>query len=101
MGVLDGMLEKLALEADLEWLMIGTTIVHAQQHFAGARKEKGRGYQGPGQTRGGVSNKIHAATEALGNPVRLINSPGQRNGMVLAGDLIDGIEADALRADKA
>ena len=41
MGVLDAMLEVLAREADLEWLMINFTIVRAHQHAAGARKEKG------------------------------------------------------------
>src|SRR5690606_41902424 len=37
MGVLDNMLETLAREADLEWLMIDSTIVRAHQHAAGAR----------------------------------------------------------------
>lgn len=41
MGVLDDMLETLAREADLEWLMIDSTIVRAHQHAAGARKAKG------------------------------------------------------------
>jgi transposase len=41
MGVLDEMLAALAREADLEWLMIDSTIVRAHQHAAGARKEKG------------------------------------------------------------
>ena len=41
MGVLDEMLAVLAGEADLEWLMIDSTIVRAHQHAAGARKEKG------------------------------------------------------------
>jgi len=41
MGVLDLMLEALAREADLEWLMIDSTIVRAHQHAAGARKLKG------------------------------------------------------------
>jgi len=40
MGVLDAMLTVLAREADLEWLMIDSTIVRAHQHAAGARKEK-------------------------------------------------------------
>ncbi len=40
-GVLDQMLEALAREADLEWLMIDSTIVRAHQHAAGARKVKG------------------------------------------------------------
>ena len=33
-------------------------------------------------------------------PVRLIASPGQRNDIAFAHDLIDGIEADATIADK-
>ena len=41
MGVLDLMLEALAREADLEWLMINSTIVRAHQHAAGARQVKG------------------------------------------------------------
>ena len=41
MGVLDEMLAALAREADLEWLMIDSTIVRAHQHSAGARKVKG------------------------------------------------------------
>jgi putative transposase len=47
-----------------------------------------------------LSTKIHAATEALGLPVRLIGSPGQRNDIAFAHDLIDGIDADATIADK-
>ena len=35
--------------------------------------------QGLGRSRGGLSTKIHAAGDSLGNPVRLIGSPGQRN----------------------
>jgi transposase len=41
MGVLDGMLAVLAREADLEWLMIDSTIVRAHQQAAGTRKVKG------------------------------------------------------------
>jgi len=41
MGVLDEMLAVLAREADLEWLMIDSTIVRAHQQAAGARKVKG------------------------------------------------------------
>jgi transposase len=41
MGVLDAMFEALAREADMEWLMIDSTIVRAHQHAAGARQIKG------------------------------------------------------------
>jgi putative transposase len=52
-----------------------------------------------GRSRGGLSTKIHAATEALGLPVRLIGSPGQRNDIAFAHDLIDGFNADAAIGD--
>lgn len=47
-----------------------------------------------------MSTKIHAATEAIGLPIRLIGSPGQRNDIAFAHDLIDGFEAVAALADK-
>ena len=40
-GVLDAIFAALAVEADLEWLMIDSTIVRAHQHAAGAGREKG------------------------------------------------------------
>jgi putative transposase len=53
-----------------------------------------------GRSRGGLSTKIHAATDALGNPVRLLFGPGQRNDITQAHDLIDGFKAQAVIADK-
>jgi transposase len=41
MGVLDEILAALSREADLEWLMIDSTIVRAHQQAAGARRQKG------------------------------------------------------------
>jgi transposase len=41
MGVLDRILAAFAREADLEWLMIDSTIVRAHQQAAEARKAKG------------------------------------------------------------
>ena len=101
MGVLDEMLAVLAREADLEWLMIDF------DHRAGAsarcrrtQAKRGADAQGLGRSRGGLSTKIHAANDALGNPIRLIGSPGQRNDIVFAQELIDGLTADATIADK-
>jgi putative transposase len=48
-----------------------------------------------------MSTKIHAAGDALGNPIRLIGTPGQRNDIAFAHDLIDGLTASAAIADKA
>ena len=53
-----------------------------------------------GRSRGGLSTKIHAAGDALGNPVRLIASPGQRNDIAFADELVEGFQAEATIADK-
>ena len=47
-----------------------------------------------------MSTKVHAAGDALGIPVRLIGSPGQRNDIAFAHELVDGFAADATIADK-
>jgi hypothetical protein len=100
MGVLDAILAALSREADLEWLMIDSTIVRAHQRAAGAAGKKGANAQGLGRSRGGLSTKIHAAGDALGNPVRLIGSPGQRNDIAFAHELIEGFAPDVTIADK-
>ncbi|MDR6953643.1 transposase [Ancylobacter sp. 3268] len=41
MGALDEMLLTLVRQADLEWLMIDSTIARAHQYATGARKAKG------------------------------------------------------------
>jgi len=47
-----------------------------------------------------LSTKIHAATDALGNPLRLLLGPGQRNDITRAHELIEGFEPEAVIADK-
>ena len=47
-----------------------------------------------------MSTKIHAASDALGNRLRLIASPGQRNDIAFAHQLIDSFAADVTIADK-
>ncbi len=53
-----------------------------------------------GRSRGGLSTKIHAATDALGNPVRLLFGPGQRNDITQAHALIKDFKPEAVIADK-
>jgi putative transposase len=47
-----------------------------------------------------LSTKVHAATDALGNPVRLLFGSGQRHDATRSHELIDGFEPDAVIADK-
>ncbi len=66
-----------------------------------AAEKGGPDAQGLGRSRGGLSTKIHAATDSLGNPVRLIGGPGQENDIVRGGELIAGLEPDHVLADRA
>lgn len=62
----------------------------------------GRGscHQAIGRSRGGLTTKIVALVDALGNLVRFVLLPGQRHDCIAAADLIDGIDMEALLADK-
>ena len=53
-----------------------------------------------GKSRGGLSTKIHAAVDALGNPVRFILTAGQYSKIRQADALIEGFSADYVIADK-
>ena len=43
-----------------------------------------------GKSRGGLSTRIHAVVDALGNPVRLLLTPGQQAEIKQAEALIEG-----------
>ncbi len=53
-----------------------------------------------GKSRGGLSTKIHAAVDALGNPVRFILTAGQYSEIRQADALIEGFSTDYVIADK-
>ena len=53
-----------------------------------------------GKSRGGLSTKIHAAVDSLGNPVRLLLTAGQVSEYTEAEALIDGFQATFVLADK-
>lgn len=61
---------------------------------------KKRGEQALGRSRGGLSSKIHATVDALGNPLRLCLSPGQRHDITQAYNLLDGFDFERLIADR-
>lgn len=52
------------------------------------------------RSRGGLTTKIHAACDALGNPLRFYLTAGQRSDYLKALDLIKGFKMKALLADK-
>ena len=54
-----------------------------------------------GRSRGGLSTKIHATVDALGNPTGFALTPGQAHDLEGADALLPEVEAEALIADKA
>ena len=96
--VFECIFKLLASDHDNEYMMIDTTIVRAHQHSAGARKN---GEQAIGRSRGGLTTKIHALVDALGNPVHLMLTPGQAHDLAGAESLIDSADPEALIGDKA
>jgi len=64
------------------------------------RGKRGADAQGLGRSKGGLSSKIHLACDALGLPLKLIVTPGNRNDITMAHHLIEGIDARAFLADK-
>ena len=56
--------------------------------------------QGLGRSKGGFSSKLHAACDALGNPIRFFVTAGQRSDYIKALDLVKGQKMGALIADK-
>src|ERR1700731_1229048 len=62
---------------------------------------KKNGSQAIGRSRGGLTTKIHALVDALGNPVELMLTPGQDHDLACAEPLIENADPDALIADKA
>ena len=73
-GTWDRIMQATVVDPDLEALLLDSTIVRAHQHAAGAEKKNGP--QAIGLSRGGRTTKIHAAVDALGNPVRCILTAG-------------------------
>jgi len=53
-----------------------------------------------GKSRGGLSTKVHAAVDALGNPVRFILTAGQHSEIKQAEALITGLPTQYVIADK-
>jgi transposase len=98
-GVWKKLFEMLASDADNEYAMIDSTIVRAHQHSAGAKKDGED--QAIGRSKGGLSTKIHALVDALGNPLGFILTPGQAHDLQGADALLPDMAAEALLADKA
>ena len=62
---------------------------------------KKKGCQDIGRSSGGLSTKIHATCDALGNPTGIFLTPGQTHDLVGFDNLSNNLEADYFFGDKA
>src|SRR4051794_23358783 len=99
-GVWERIFKTLAADADNEYAMIDSTIVRAHQHSAGAKKKDIPSDEAIGRSRGGLSTKIHATVDALGNPTGFHLTPGQAHDLEGADHLLPQTQADTILGDK-
>jgi transposase len=74
---------------------------HRQGPPPRAGRKRGTQSQAMGRSKGGLTTKILALTDALGNLVRFVLLPGQRHASVGVAPLIQDIEFGGLVGDKA
>ena len=98
-GVWERIFTELAQEADFEEVFLDSTVIRVHQHAAGAQNKEGA--QAIGRSRGGLTTKIHALVEALGNLARWRLTAGQVADVHEAQPLLEGIDTEAVAADKA
>jgi len=84
--------------------MLDSTSVRAHQCAAGQKSTPGDEALGRSTCRdscaSGFTTKLHALVDALGNPVRLVLTPGQRADITQARSLLSKVEAEAVIAHK-
>ena len=93
--VFQALFDAVSEQPDMEYAMVDATIVKVHRHGQGASG------QAIGHSRGGLTTKILALTDALGNLVKFILMPGQRHDITGVKELIADVRFDALLADKA
>jgi len=86
-------------DPDLESVMIDATIVRAHGCASGYKKGQ-QELQGLGRSKGGFTSKIHVKVDALGNPLKFINTPGQTSDITQTEALTDDVKDCNVLADK-
>lgn len=97
--VWDDLFNSVINHADYESIMIDSSYIKLHQHGCGATG--GQFHQAIGRSRGGLTTKIHAVVDGLGNPVRIMTTGGNVHDIIPACEMISGIKADHILADKA
>ena len=101
-GVFERMHHHFSQDADLEHLMIDSTLVRTHSSASGASKKKHgtQQKQALGRSAGGFTTKIHIAVDALGNPLRFLLTPGEVHDRKCAEALVEGWKTSTIIADR-
>ncbi|TMK31039.1 MAG: IS5 family transposase [Alphaproteobacteria bacterium] len=98
-GVWDRVMAAVSQAFDGDVQMIDSTSVRVHQHAANSKKATRIAV---GRSRGGLTTKIHALTDARGLPLELILTPGQAGDCPVAAQLLGHLRPDTIvLADKA
>ncbi|GFQ82725.1 putative transposase for insertion sequence element IS6501 [Trichonephila clavata] len=98
-GILAKLLKYVQQDPDLEISIIDGTIIRSHPCSAGYRKDS-QAQEALGRSKGGFTTKIHALVDALGNPLKFILTPGQRNEITQASVLTKNVSSSTVVADK-
>jgi transposase len=94
-GVWERVFKALRDDPDFEYVLIDGTL----RSISMAPAQKGDSESG--RSRGGLTTKIMALVDALGNLIRFVLLPGQRHDSIGVEPLITGLDFEALIGDKA
>ena len=101
LGIWQGLHKGCCQEPDLQQVLVDSTITRAHPCAAGAASSNA-GAEALGRSKGGFTTKIHAVTDALGNPLDFILTGGQASDVGQAASLLQltPAGAEALLGDK-
>ena len=97
-GVCDRLFAAMADDPDFEYIMV--ELDRRPGASTCGRRKRGPEARAIGRSRGGLTTKIHAVVDALGNPLRFILSPGQASDYTEAEALIADLPAEHVLGDK-
>ena len=95
----ENLFDSLAKDIDKESSMTGSSYVKRHQHGCGAQ---GNQYsQAIGRSKGGLTTKMNAVVDGLGNPIHINMTGGSVHDIVPSYELVSGMETDLFLADRA
>lgn len=89
-GLFEQILEQLAVEPDNESVMIERH--HCLCVPARCGGKRGQQFQAIGRSRGGLTSKIHAVVDALGNPLKYEVTAGNINDCIVGYEMLQDID---------